>query len=137
MVHLIAELTHHLGKKVPFGGGHEFDPQPFRVQADMFEESFAEKSHGEGMVIPMGDVIAFVEAAPSDKHSVHPIGEGPEHEFQVHPAGTHDADQSHFRGILQSGNSSHVTCAVCSPVAHEADDPRLKFEFGSHSFSPL
>jgi hypothetical protein len=69
----------------------------------------------------MGDIIAFVQAAAANKHPVSSIREGAKYEFQIDSTGTHDANQPNISGILQSGNSSHVSSAVCSPVTYKAE----------------
>jgi hypothetical protein len=95
----------------------------------------AKQHHVQGMVISMRDIIAFIQAAAANEHPVHSIGEGAQDKFQVDSTGTHDAYKPDFSCILQSGNSSHVSRAVSSPVAHKSQYFGLKFKSGAHSFS--
>ena len=74
------------------------------------------------MVIAMGDIVAFIQAAAANKNAISAFGEGPEDKFQVDSSGTHNANEPDIRRILQSGNSSQVSGAVCSPMAYKTND---------------
>ena len=52
------------------------------------------------MVVPMGNIVAFIEMAGADKYPIRSLGESPEYMGQVDSAGAHDANKPHFGGIL-------------------------------------
>ena len=120
MSYLAAKFIHDLGKADPIPGRHIFYPQPLRIKADMRHYFFTEKRHAQGMKIPVRGVVAFAKIAADDKHPINSFGESAEYKRQIDSAGAHDAYQSHFSGILQSGNSSQVGSAVSSPLADKA-----------------
>jgi len=125
------------GEQDAVSGRHELDVHPFRLQPDVFHDSFTQKRHVECMVIAMGHIIALIQPAAADKHAVFPVKEGLEYKFRVDSAGTHDANQPDLRCILQSGNSSQVSSPVCSPVTYKAQYPGFEFDSCAHALSPF
>jgi hypothetical protein len=61
---------------------------------------FAQIGVAQGIVIAMGNVVAFTQPAPSDHHTVLSIGEGSEDEFEIDPTRTHDPDEPDVIRIL-------------------------------------
>ena len=111
------------------------DIQSFRVQPDVLHYFSTEKHDVQGIIISLGNIIAFIQSAATNKDPIHSIGKGPENELQVDPAGTHDANQPDFSRILQSGNSSHVSSTVRSPMADKTKYFGFKHRSRTHSFS--
>ena len=90
----------------------------------MLEELLAQVHHVQGIVVPLSDVVAFAEPTASDDHPVRSLLERTEHEGQVYPPGTHQADDPDFRCIGLSGHAREVSSRISLPVAEESDDPR-------------
>ena len=90
--------------------------------------------HAEWMVISLNHIVAFSRVATTDKHPVCCVRETSQHKWQVDSAGAHYANKSRFSCILQSGNSSHVSSAVCSPVADKTHDSWLKCKSFTHCY---
>ena len=89
----------------------------------MLKDLFAQQGQVQGMIVAVGDVVAFTQPAAADEDTIRSLGEGPQDVRQVHPPRAHQANQSHICRVLQSGNSSQVSRPVYSPVADKADDP--------------
>ncbi len=55
---------------------------------------FSEYQHiAQGIVIAVGDIVAFIQTAAADEHPVNSVGEGAQDKFQVDSTGTHDANK--------------------------------------------
>jgi hypothetical protein len=87
-------------QELSVGSGHKFDPEPVRVDAQVLQYFFSEICIAQGIIIPMGDIIAFIQFASADKNSVLSACKGPEDKLDVHSSGTHDPDESDLVGIL-------------------------------------
>ena len=80
------------------------------------------------MVVPMSNIVAFIQTAAADKHPVGSIGESPEYERHIHSSAAHYANQLDVCCILLSGDSSQIGGAVRSPIANETKDSRLEIK---------
>ncbi|VTR65624.1 hypothetical protein DESC_350089 [Desulfosarcina cetonica] len=96
----LAECVGDLGQKVTVRAGHELKLQAFGVEADGCQDFLGNVNIGQGIIVTVGDIIAFVQFAASDEHAVLAVDEGSQDELQVDTTGTHHTDQSHFIGIL-------------------------------------
>lgn len=72
----------------------------------MLHQFSAQLHHAVSVVIPIRNVMAFVQMTPADEYPVHPVREGSENEGQIDPAAAHHADQFNIGCVLLSGNSS-------------------------------
>jgi len=88
------------------------------------------------MVIPICNVVALVEVAPANKHSVHSIRESTKYKCQVDSPAAHHSDKLNIGRVLLSGDSSQVGSAVRSPVTYETQDTWLEFKSCAHSSPP-
>jgi hypothetical protein len=99
---------------------------------------FKHQHIAQGIIIAVGDIVAFIQKAAPDKHRIGAIRKGSENMLQVDPAGAHDTDKPHICRILQSGNSSHVSSAVRSPMTNETQHFWLECKICAHSsFTPF
>jgi len=60
----------------------------------------AQQRVAQGIVITLRNIIAFIQPASADKHTVMSVRKGPEDEFKVHPAGAHNANKPDVASIL-------------------------------------
>jgi len=102
------------------------------MKSDVFHDLLEQKHHVLGNKIAVRYIITFIQMAGADKYTVHSIGEGSEYMCHVNSPGAHHSEKSHIGCILQSGNSSQVSSAVCSPIACKTQYFRLKFMVCTH-----
>jgi hypothetical protein len=62
--------------------------------------------HTEGMVIPIRNIMAFIQMTPADEYPVHPVRKSSKDKSQIDSAAAHYTDQLNIGCVLLSGNSS-------------------------------
>jgi len=116
------------GKRRPFGGGN-----PFQAQAVLINSKQPEHFPGFFNDLPASDitfqVMAISDMSTGHQHSIRPSQKRLKQEAVIHPAGTHEADQTDIGRILHAGHPGQVGPGISAPVA---DKSQYVGFFGTH-----
>ena len=80
--------------------------------------------------------MAASNVSAAQHHAVSALGKRINHQIGVDHTGTHDANDTGVRRILNPGHSGKVRTGIGTPVAAEGDDQRFELvAHGSHFLS--
>jgi hypothetical protein len=125
---LLRHIRHHVGKLLGLGGRNPFNPEPLRLQAEVFQHHLNSFRTIFGFFITF-QVMTFAQVSPTYQDAVRPFGECIDHQIGVDHARAHYPDDPPVGGVLKPGYARQVCPGVGAPVAAEGDDQRFVLVF--------
>ena len=74
--------------------------------------------------------MTVTDVSAGDKDTVSPVFKALENEIRVYPAGTHNPNDTHIRGILEPADPSQIGGRIGTPVTGKCK--YFGFEFSGH-----
>jgi hypothetical protein len=115
----LKKQTDFFGKRSPFRSGNPFQPQAAFINPQ-------EPEHLPGFFNDLlasyitFQVMTIADVSAGNQDTVRPFQESLEQKAVIHPAGTHESDQTDIARILHAGHPCQISPGISAPVANKS-----------------
>ena len=111
-------------KRRTLGRGNPFQPQAALINSQQPEHfpGFFDDLAASDITF---QVMTIADVSAGHQHTVRPSQKRLKQEAVIHPAGAHQADQTHMGRILDAGHTGEIGSGISAPVADKGQYLRL------------